>query len=56
MVSRRPPAAHHEAFAIALDVARAAADIVGFDRLGDVGEGEAERDQLRRVGLDLDTA
>src|SRR5262249_55523910 len=45
--------AHHDAFAVALDVAGAAADIVGFNGLGDIGEGQAERDQFRRFGIDL---
>ena len=52
-VLQTPAGAHHDAFAVAFDIACAAADIVGLDRLGHVGEGQAERDQLRGVGIDL---
>ena len=53
MLSMRPPDAHDEALAVALDIAGAAADIVALDRLDDVGERQPKRDELRRVGLHL---
>jgi len=36
---------------VTLDVIRPAADIVGLDRLDDLGEGQAIGDQAGRVGL-----
>src|SRR5262249_29901226 len=45
--------AHHDAFAVALDVARAPADVVGINRPGDIREGKAKREQFRSVRIDL---
>src|SRR5882672_2001164 len=43
---------HHVALAVAFDVVRAAADVVGFDRIGDLTERNSVPDQPGRVRLD----
>ncbi len=45
--------AHHIALAVALDIAGAAADVVGLDRIGHVLKRQPKPDQLRRIGLNV---
>ena len=52
-VLEAPGGAHDVALAVALEIAGAAVDVVALQRLGDVGKGQAEADELRRVGLDV---
>ena len=46
--------AHQELLAIAFDVARADVLVVASDGLLDIVQGETQRDQLRRIGCDVD--
>ena len=48
-----PAGANRDAFAVAVDGARASADIVGLDGAHDIAERQTERDEFRRVRLHL---